>query len=29
MYGKDAAFIDPTSLTKLTKQLQNMFLNEK
>jgi len=29
MYGKDASSIDPTSLTKLTKQLQNMFLNEK
>jgi len=29
MYGKDASFIDPTSLPKLIKQLQNMFLNEK
>jgi len=29
MYGKDASFIDPTSLPKLVKQLQTMFINEK
>lgn len=29
MYGKGAAFIDPTSLPNLVKQLQTMFINEK
>jgi hypothetical protein len=29
MYGKDAVNIDPTSLPKLVKQLQTMFINEK